>query len=327
MGEYNGMVYVYDEEDSLAHYGILGQKWGIRRFQNEDGTLTDAGKKRYGSNLSEVEKNLDSARQETTKYRRKVDKDNSHILLSPMFPRHHKRQLNRANKKEAELESVYENLKRHDDAIKEAQKYENGEFDPRERWGSKNSTLYEGEFERNAYSSTANKKLMKRLKSIINKSDDPEIQETKKLGDQYSDAIHELNDAFDKFDTKYSEEHGPFDGDGTEAHWKFEETYPEYKQICDKFYKTKAKFIDSVTKLAESGKFDFIQEFNQYKDCFDEIQDPKTGEYWYKHASAKTFPIAVAMSDNIVYDLFPQVLIESYDSKGNVLFKPWQWEA
>lgn len=33
----------------LAHHGIKGQKWGVRRFQNEDGTLTDVGKKRYNS--------------------------------------------------------------------------------------------------------------------------------------------------------------------------------------------------------------------------------------------------------------------------------------
>ncbi len=31
----------------LYHFGIKGQKWGIRRYQNSDGTLTDVGKKRY----------------------------------------------------------------------------------------------------------------------------------------------------------------------------------------------------------------------------------------------------------------------------------------
>lgn len=33
--------------NELYHHGILGQKWGVRRYQNEDGTLTEAGKKRY----------------------------------------------------------------------------------------------------------------------------------------------------------------------------------------------------------------------------------------------------------------------------------------
>lgn len=34
--------------DYLAHYGVKGQKWGVRNWQNEDGTYTDAGKNHYG---------------------------------------------------------------------------------------------------------------------------------------------------------------------------------------------------------------------------------------------------------------------------------------
>lgn len=47
----------------LYHHGILGQKWGVRRFQNEDGTLTAAGKRRY-----------------ETKEQRKIDKEKKQLV-------------------------------------------------------------------------------------------------------------------------------------------------------------------------------------------------------------------------------------------------------
>ena len=40
----------------LIHHGIKGQKWGIRRFQNEDGSLTAEGKKRYYDSEGKVKK-------------------------------------------------------------------------------------------------------------------------------------------------------------------------------------------------------------------------------------------------------------------------------
>lgn len=35
--------------DYLIHYGVLGQKWGVRNYQNEDGSLTAKGKNRYST--------------------------------------------------------------------------------------------------------------------------------------------------------------------------------------------------------------------------------------------------------------------------------------
>ena len=39
--------YAIDTTSELAHHGILGMKWGVRRYQNEDGSLTSAGRIRY----------------------------------------------------------------------------------------------------------------------------------------------------------------------------------------------------------------------------------------------------------------------------------------
>lgn len=41
-------AYVENDYNSIYHHGIKGMKWGIRRYQNEDGTLTPEGMKRYG---------------------------------------------------------------------------------------------------------------------------------------------------------------------------------------------------------------------------------------------------------------------------------------
>lgn len=44
--------------DYLMHHGILGQRWGIRRFQNKDGSYTAAGKDRYGDKSERKNKGL-----------------------------------------------------------------------------------------------------------------------------------------------------------------------------------------------------------------------------------------------------------------------------
>lgn len=65
--EYYGTSYWAPTVGVLSHHGIKGQKWGVRRYQNEDGSLTADGKSRYKKSIelkAERNKILNSKKEE-----------------------------------------------------------------------------------------------------------------------------------------------------------------------------------------------------------------------------------------------------------------------
>lgn len=80
--------YISRGEDFLAHHGILGQKWGVRRYQNSDGSLTPEGRKRYGVKSSEDDGKNKKQKKELTPEEKAAKEKEKHEKMKDYLRRH-----------------------------------------------------------------------------------------------------------------------------------------------------------------------------------------------------------------------------------------------
>ena len=74
-------VHYFSSDGELCHWGIKGQKWGVRRYQNKDGSLTPAGRKRYADEeaaLKSREKSI-KEREKNAARKAKIDAKKSEL--------------------------------------------------------------------------------------------------------------------------------------------------------------------------------------------------------------------------------------------------------
>lgn len=90
-------MWTYNYSNELFHHGVLGMKWGVRKYQNKDGSLTDAGKKRYDRDVK-----ANNARK----------KDNRIIIDGPDADRWVREDLTRAKKTVNSVSDLVESTKK-----------------------------------------------------------------------------------------------------------------------------------------------------------------------------------------------------------------------
>ena len=99
--------------NELYHYGVKGMKWGVRRFQNKDGTLTSAGKKKYKGTRGDIEKQIDPENvDQYVKLQKEIEKKSGNWYLSEPVSKRFKDALDWSRSEEKRLgEAFYRDSK------------------------------------------------------------------------------------------------------------------------------------------------------------------------------------------------------------------------
>lgn len=184
------------QSDELYHHGIKGQKWGVRRYQNSDGSLTDEGRKRYGSD-----------KQSYREYVSFPPNGGMHITTTPPAnmaripngPYNANGKLTKAGKEfQKQIDNAYDNYTKFDKyGYEQADKVKSYED-----WNEAYSALYWSRFERGSIED----RLLRNYRNFCEDGDRFNFEDTKRFVKGQLPTMSKEQEEFfdDRFETDYS---------------------------------------------------------------------------------------------------------------------------
>lgn len=245
----------FSSSDELYHFGTKGMKWGIRRYQNEDGSLTDEGRTHYGYGAKRLTESLKARHQAKVAIRKKKkqDKQRAKNLEAARKARLEKAEYNKAKKKALETgdaDEVYKYVK---------------DLTPQERFEVQQRLQAEDNLSRLAGNAAARRAEEAARNSKWNKA----MNVTKKAGDVATsiENMSKMYNAAAKVINTFSDDKLKIIGEKSENTKKTEVNYMA-DHIMQKYYDmpvSKFMAMDSKTIVNEATKLKQLEEIEKRK--------------------------------------------------------------
>jgi len=361
----------------LMHYRVGGEKKGVRRWQNEDRTLTPAGREHYAEMYGWGKRGKP---EKSGKVTNKSSTSNHDSFLNNRFGAEFDRSVKAGkNTDDPEIRELYimersEAFNTSRDKVKATEKkletlrdqslnnidksitsLENGDQAESDRYfkmytkceseietankqliseieglgkaaGCGQNTYSENEFNRASGEYARDKKACAELNARLKNADAELVGHAKALSSELESSINASSTAWDKFSEQWVKDHPgkDWDGDGSEFHEELLEQYPEYKKVNDQREKKTSEYVKACMKLIKSDAFRDLKYADKFKNYFDCIIDPKTGNEWYKVGESAAYALSQILFpawSKLDY-VDPMYFVEQFDKDWKDLGNP-----